>query len=90
MISEGSRVSFKIRGTSARMEVPSSVFCTVRGVHPAPLCGYYRALVEHTLAAVGVGADVRVAECRAMGADVCVLLLEFAQTVLVAQPAEAA
>jgi hypothetical protein len=75
-ISSGARVAVKVRGTSARVEFGSSVFCTVRGVQPAPLCGFYRALVLRTLEEFALPAGAAVTECRAMGAPLCLVSLD--------------
>jgi predicted hydrocarbon binding protein len=58
------------------MEFASSLFCAVRGVQTLPLCGFYRALAARTLAAFDLPAQAHVAQCRAMGADSCVIVLD--------------
>jgi predicted hydrocarbon binding protein len=75
-VSSGSRVSSRVRGASVRMEFASSLFCAVRGVQTLPLCGFYRALAARTLAAFDLPAQAHVAQCRAMGADSCVIVLD--------------
>jgi hypothetical protein len=68
-----SRLVARVRGRTARIEVPGSVFCSVRGTQTFPLCGYYRALAVRTLAHFGLPAAARVDTCRAMGAAACVI-----------------
>lgn len=75
-ISTGTKVAVRVRGATARVEFSSSIFCTVRGVQPAPLCGFYRALVLRTLEEFGLPAGAEVTECRAMGASRCLVSLD--------------
>jgi hypothetical protein len=89
-ISPASRVSFQLRGLTARLEVKASVFCSVRGVQPAPLCGFYLALIVRTLAHFGIGSVARVERCHAMNAPTCVLVLDLKAAQSEPDPAVAA
>lgn len=75
VVDHQSRVRVSTRGSNARLEVASSVFCSVRGVHAAPLCGFYRALAVTTLARFGLVVTAHVDECRAVGGGSCVVSL---------------
>jgi len=68
-----SRMRVRSRGRAARIEVSQSVFCAVRGVQIAPLCGFYRALAVTTLAHFGLQSTAQVDRCRAMGGTACVI-----------------
>ncbi len=63
----------RTKGRAARIELASSVFCSVRGLQASPLCGFYRSLAVTTLAHFGLAPVVRVDSCRAMGASACVI-----------------
>lgn len=79
-----SRCTVRPRGKSAQMRVAASMFCSVRGVQAAPLCGFYVAMAVATLAHFGMAAVASIDRCRAMGADACVIDL----VIDAAQPAE--
>jgi hypothetical protein len=83
VVDSHSRLRVRSRGHGARVEVSSSVFCAVRGLHAAPLCGFYRSLAVTTLAHFGLPSTAQVDECRAMGAGACVIsvTLEMARPV---------
>jgi hypothetical protein len=85
-----SRVRVRARRGHARLEVASSVFCSVRGVQAEPLCGFYRALAVTTLAHFGLSVAVDVDECKAMGAGSCVMTLQLRMAQPVKEPAAAA
>jgi hypothetical protein len=89
-VSRLSRVSTRVRGKTARLEVQASVFCSVRGEHGSPLCGFYTALIGRTLEHCGIPAATRVEQCRAMKAPACVLVLDFNAAGSAAVPAIAA
>ena len=84
-----SRVRFRTRRGNARLEVASSVFCSVRGVQAAPLCGFYRALAVATLAHFGLSVTADVDQCRAMGSASCVMTIHLRMTKPVQEPAAA-
>lgn len=89
-VSSGSRVSSRVRGSSVRLEFAASLFCAVRGVQTLPLCGFYRALAARTLATFALPAQARVDQCRAMGADTCVVVLDIGAAQAAPEPAVAA
>jgi hypothetical protein len=78
-----SRLKVRVRGLTAQVEVTSSVFCAVRGVQAAPLCGFYRSLALTTIAHFGLQSSAQVDRCRAMGAGSCVIEI----TLYASQPA---
>lgn len=88
----GSRMRLVVqgRGKSARMEMTASMFCSVRGVQAAPLCGFYGAMAVATLAHFGLSAIAHIDRCRAMGADTCVIDLTLDAAEPVAETAVAA
>ena len=55
--------------------VSHSLFCDVREVVPAPLCGFYTALVERCARSLGIEAEVRVERCEARGDGACVIVV---------------
>jgi hypothetical protein len=67
------RLLVKAKGRSGRIEVVSSVFCSVRGVQVVPLCGFYRSLALTTTAYFGLPSAAQVQQCRAMGSMSCVI-----------------
>jgi hypothetical protein len=85
-----SEATSRLRRNRARFEVRPSVFCAVRGVSPAPLCGFYLTMAIETLRRFDVAAAGRVEQCRAVGAGTCVLVIELAGAVLAGEPAIAA
>jgi hypothetical protein len=75
-VSSGTRVSARVRGTSATIEFAASLFCVVRGMHTLPLCSFYRALAVRTLELLGVPAEGHVSTCRAVGGASCTVVLD--------------
>lgn len=75
-VNSSTRVTGRVRGGVAHMELVDSLFCTVRDVQPQPLCGFYRALVSHTFADFALPAAVTVKECRATGGSHCVIEID--------------
>jgi hypothetical protein len=76
-VSSLSRVSAKWRGKRARIEVKSSVFCSVRETHAAPLCVFYAALCARVLGHFAIAASGNVEQCHAVdGSASCVVGLE--------------
>ncbi len=60
---------------TAIIEIDESLFCAVRRLSPAPLCGFYAAAVRRLLDLAEVPAEVQVAACRALGAATCRILV---------------
>jgi predicted hydrocarbon binding protein len=85
-----SRASARVRRSRARLEVRSSLFCSVREAHTSPLCGFYLAVTAETLQQFGIAAVGRVEQCRAVGASTCLVVLELASADKVSEPAVAA
>ncbi len=75
-ISSASRASSRLRRNQARLDVVSSLFCTVREAQPAPLCGFYVGVATGALAQFGIAASGRVEHCRAVGGSTCVITLD--------------
>lgn len=90
IVDSRSRLIVRLRGRTARIEVTSSVFCAVRGVQAAPLCGFYRSLALTTLAHFGLRSTALVDGCRAMGAGSCVISVKLDMTQPVEETAAAA
>jgi len=75
-VSSLTRVSTRLSGKTARFEVQSSVFCSVRDTGATPLCTFYADLVVTVLHHFGISASARVEQCHAMGGPVCVLAVD--------------
>lgn len=67
------RLRVRTRRRTARIELSASVFCTVRAIQTAPLCGFYHAIVLTTLAHFGLDSTAEVNACRALGDTSCVI-----------------
>jgi hypothetical protein len=84
------RTFTRLRRNQARVEIRSSLFCSVREAPLSPLCGFYVALATETLKRFGIPASGRVENCQAMAGPPCVILLELHDATAVAAPAIAA
>lgn len=90
-VSRLSRVSTRLRGKVARVEVKASVFCAVRGTHSTPLCEFYAALAARVVSHFGVPASARVEQCHAVDSGpVCVVALDLGASGSAPVPAIAA
>ena len=89
-VSSQSRLKGRVGGSQVRLQLTSSVFCSVRGTQAAPLCGFYLAIILRTFGHFGLAAEARVEECRAMGAPACTFILSFDVAQPMAEPAVAA
>lgn len=67
----GSKASSKVRKGTATVDLRGSLFCTVRENTPAPLCGFYAAVIERVLKLFQVPADASCSRCRAVGNPGC-------------------
>jgi predicted hydrocarbon binding protein len=67
----------RIRRGVAEVDLRGSLFCEVREQTGLPLCGFYAAALRRMLESFEVGADARVEQCRATGAQGCLLTLAF-------------
>lgn len=77
-VSRLSRVSTRLRGKVARVEVKTSVFCAVRGTHAAPLCEFYSALAARVVGHFDIAATARVEQCHAVDSGpACIVALDF-------------
>jgi hypothetical protein len=79
----------RARGRTLALELSSSVFCSVRSTHQAPLCGFYESLTATTLAHFGLPSAAVIEECRAMGGRCCLISFN-AGAALSAEPEAAA
>jgi hypothetical protein len=89
-VSRDTRLSRRVRGGSARVQVSSSLFCSARAAQPLPLCGFYLALVVRTCHHLGVTASARSESCRAIDGSPCVIVVDLSRTESVPPPALAA
>jgi hypothetical protein len=89
-LQSSSRASTRVRRNSARLEVISSLFCTVREAQAAPLCRFYVALAVETLRQFGISAAGRTERCRAVGGSTCLVVLELSDAEVAPDPAIAA
>ncbi len=85
-----SRASTRLRRNRARLDVVSSLFCTVREAGSVPLCGFYVGVATETLRQFGIPASGRVEGCRAVEGTRCVITLELGAAGTAADPAIAA
>ena len=70
----GTRPIVKGKSGGAKIDLRGSLFCEVRELSPAPLCGFYAAAVRRILQEFSLPAEVDVLECRAAGVRrACVL-----------------
>ncbi|HOC18593.1 MAG TPA: hypothetical protein PKK95_10005 [Vicinamibacterales bacterium] len=69
----GSRAVVRLRRGRGTVDLRASLFCNVREAAPAPLCGFYAALVSRLLELHRVDGRVEVRACRAVGDRTCVL-----------------
>jgi hypothetical protein len=85
------RAASNVRRGRATLRVERSIFCQVRERQAAPLCGFYRALVDATLQAFGIQAASRIESCHAISSgSPCVLLFDVTRREESAEPARAA
>lgn len=84
----GSRAVGTVRGTTVRIDVRGSVFCTVREPVGFRLCGYYAAASTRLLALFDLEADTHIESCRGTGESACVLMASFMPAPVQPQTAE--
>lgn len=70
-----SRAAVAVTRGRGRIEITGSAFCDVRSPGPAPLCGFYAALVSRLAELVDLHVHVTTESCRATGAATCTLLV---------------
>jgi hypothetical protein len=86
----GTRAGTRVRRGTATIDLRGSLFCEVRELAEAPLCGFYAAAIERVLQLFALQADVRVLECRAAGVRrACVLNVSVAPAGAVEVPVDA-
>jgi hypothetical protein len=89
-LQSSSRASTRVRRNSARVEVVSSLFCSVRETQATPLCRFYVAVAVETLRQFTIGAVGRTERCRAVGGSTCLVVLELNDAKIALDPALAA
>ena len=89
-LQSSSRASTRVRRNSARVDVVSSLFCSVRETQATPLCGFYVAVAVETLRQFAIGAIGRTERCRAVGGSSCLVVLELSDAKIAQDPALAA
>jgi len=85
-----SRVSRRVRRRRAEVGITASLFCSVRDVPRAPLCGFYLAAMLEILSRFGVPAEGRLESCRAIDGARCVIVVDWSGTRVAPDPAVAA
>jgi hypothetical protein len=63
----GTRLITKLKRGHASLDLRGSLFCEVRELSAAPLCGFYAAAVERMMELFAIHAGAQVVECRASG-----------------------
>lgn len=77
-LNTASRTSARVRKQHAKVEVTSSMFCTVREAQAVPLCGFYVAVAIEALRQFDLAAVGRIERCRAVSGGTCVITLDLA------------
>lgn len=63
----GSRAIVRLKGSVGSVDLRGSLFCEVREVPAAPLCGFYASAISRILSLFDIHASTAVTECRAGG-----------------------
>jgi hypothetical protein len=69
----GSRAIVKWRKGTGQVDIRGSIFCEVRDRVELPLCEFYAAAIRRLLYLFSVEADVGIQQCRAAGANGCMM-----------------
>lgn len=69
----GSRAVVRWRRGGAQVDIRGSIFCEVRDQAADPLCEFYAAAIRRLLFLFNVPADVGIRQCRATGANQCLM-----------------
>jgi hypothetical protein len=83
-------VKARVRRDRVRLDVRSSLFCTVRERQALPLCGFYAAVAVETLKRFNLASRAEIEECRAVSGGSCVLTLKLVDAGQAINPALAA
>jgi predicted hydrocarbon binding protein len=70
---QGSRTIARVRGSTARIDVRASIFCSVREPVSHPLCGFYAAAFTRLLTLFNLRTRAEVLACRGTGEPACVM-----------------
>jgi V4R domain len=76
----GSRVIARWRRGRGEVDIRGSIFCEVREPVPDPLCEFYAAAIRRFLYLFNVHVEVDIQQCRAAGANQCVMKVTQRQT----------
>jgi bacteriochlorophyll 4-vinyl reductase len=79
----GSRATSRLRRGITKVEVPASIFCTVRQPVSHPLCGFYAAAFTRLMALFDLPAHSVVVTCRAMAEPTCLVTITLGAPVAV-------
>jgi hypothetical protein len=74
-----SRAVSKMKRGTARIDLRSSIFCTVREPVDHPLCGFYAAAFARLCSLFELPTRVMVVACRGKGEPSCVLTIAFGE-----------
>ena len=85
-----SAVKTRVRRDHVRLDVRSSLFCTVRDRQQFPLCGFYAAVAVETLRRFNLASQAQIDQCRAVTGGSCVLTLNLVDASRAVDPALAA
>jgi hypothetical protein len=89
-VGSASRASTRVRRGRARLDVQSSIFCSVRDRYPMPLCGFYLASTIAVLRHCGLVAAGHVETCRGAGGEQCQMTIDLGRVAAADAPAIAA
>jgi len=70
---KGSRAIVRWRRGEGQVDIRGSIFCEVRDQVEAPLCEFYASAVRRVLHLFSVDAQVGITQCRAAGANGCMM-----------------
>jgi hypothetical protein len=71
----GSRASGRLVRGAGSLAIRGSIFCGVRERQVEPLCRFYSAAIMRVFLLFNLGAQARVAECRAVGDRGCLVAI---------------
>lgn len=71
----GSRATVRWKKERGTVDIRGSVFCGVRERAEQPLCGFYASAIRRLMDLLNLDVEVGTAQCRATGADQCVVSL---------------
>jgi hypothetical protein len=69
------RATFRLRRSTATVQLRGSIFCGVRDPADRPLCAFYATAIVRLLALVDIDAESRISECRGAGQHACLITI---------------